>query len=567
MTEYEVLVCIVRAWKRRPDPSEPLTLNQIANIALGSGNSANAARVGRAAHSFKAYFRQVGSRKLVPIWDAIERDHPSILRARPTAVAPPPTDASPSRAYESMIDALRDEANTIRLELRRNPIHIAGFTRQPELEDGTSAIYAAQYFVQADDTDLPIPDGAPIRIHLGPIFFDGTLLSHDPDQLVAYLSFGSPLTDDAIRERGLLEPKVEELIKAVAQGVVAAGGKAAGVHQRLLEPALQPKRLGDWTPLPGSLDESQQAAVEQALQHDITFIWGPPGTGKTHALGELITSALHHNKRVLVIATANVAVDQVCLKLRDALDYHALDSFLTGGKVLRFGYARDTDVLQDRRFFPDREEARQVRTELREVRLALRRLDKSATADRVRLVDQEDKLKKRLREITTEHLSRASVVLTSAMQCCISGDLEQTRAFDMVVVDEASMMPIPLVMATTRRARSQIVIAGDFRQLGPIAVAQSEKALRWLHQDPFDLIRVSDSTQPDHPALAMLRCQRRMHPDISRCVNRAYYGGSLIDGAKESGLRAAGLPPLEGRGAALLTLNFGETGMSRSVLI
>ena len=67
-----------------------------------------------------------------------------------------------------------------------------------------------------------------------------------------------------------------------------------------------------------NLDESQTDAIQFALhgQQPVSLIHGPPGTGKTTTVAELIQQAVHvHKMRVLVTAPSNVAVDNVLERL------------------------------------------------------------------------------------------------------------------------------------------------------------------------------------------------------------------------------------------------------------
>jgi superfamily I DNA and/or RNA helicase len=95
-------------------------------------------------------------------------------------------------------------------------------------------------------------------------------------------------------------------------------------------------------------------------------------------------------------------------------------------------------------------------------------------------------LKSQLRNLTKDLLDNARIVLTTAVQTCIEPTIGE-RSFDFVVIDEASMMPIPYVACVGALGRDQVVITGDFRQLGPIALSHTAAAFRWLHKDAFEL--------------------------------------------------------------------------------
>lgn len=65
-------------------------------------------------------------------------------------------------------------------------------------------------------------------------------------------------------------------------------------------------------PIP-SLNPSQNAAVEAALSARLTCLWGPPGTGKTHTIVEILIHllTLYPTGRILMTAPTHNAVDNV----------------------------------------------------------------------------------------------------------------------------------------------------------------------------------------------------------------------------------------------------------------
>ena len=83
------------------------------------------------------------------------------------------------------------------------------------------------------------------------------------------------------------------------------------------------------------LNEEQFQAVKQSLGSDIVYIWGPPGTGKTHCLSKVIESFYHEKKKVLLVSNTNAAVDIVVKNLGDRL--YKKDKDFNEGSVLRYG--------------------------------------------------------------------------------------------------------------------------------------------------------------------------------------------------------------------------------------
>jgi hypothetical protein len=79
----------------------------------------------------------------------------------------------------------------------------------------------------------------------------------------------------------------------------------------------------------GNLNASQNAAVEASWSHPLTCLWGPPGTGKTHTIVEIIKQlqASQNDRRILVTAPTHNAVDNVMRKyLADIMTGESLDT-------------------------------------------------------------------------------------------------------------------------------------------------------------------------------------------------------------------------------------------------
>ncbi|KAI0970393.1 P-loop containing nucleoside triphosphate hydrolase protein [Xylaria arbuscula] len=70
----------------------------------------------------------------------------------------------------------------------------------------------------------------------------------------------------------------------------------------------------DW--LDPTLNDSQKDAIQFALaSREVALIHGPPGTGKTHTLIELILQLVKRDLRVLVCGPSNISVDNIVERL------------------------------------------------------------------------------------------------------------------------------------------------------------------------------------------------------------------------------------------------------------
>lgn len=156
-----------------------------------------------------------------------------------------------------------------------------------------------------------------------------------------------------------------------------------------------------------------------------------------------------------------------------------------------------------------------------------RKLQQRLRAIAARLADIQEQLQ-RVEDLV---VAEASVVATTLARA-YKRESVQRRTFDTVVLDEASMAPIPALWVVAARAERNVVLVGDFLQLPPIKHSQHELAERWLGRDIFEVADLTQAIEPGAaPAhLVDLREQRRMHPAISRIANQLVYKGRLRDG-------------------------------------
>ncbi|XP_022094082.1 DNA-binding protein SMUBP-2-like [Acanthaster planci] len=271
-----------------------------------------------------------------------------------------------------------------------------------------------------------------------------------------------------------------------------------------------------------NLDRSQREAVTFALgQRDVAIIHGPPGTGKTTTIVEIIRQAVKQKLKVLACAPSNVAVDNLVerlaagkvhivrlghpARLLHSIQRYALDAILASSEEA--GIVRDV-----------RKEIDQTRTLLSKTKQA---------GEKRRLRDEARTLRKELREreqhAVQEILQRADVVLATNTGASPTGPLSHLprEHFDLAVVDECAQALeagcwIPLLLAP------RCVLAGDHQQLPPtilsdraaadgLAVSLMERAVK-LHDDKIT---------------RMLTTQYRMNSAIMRWSSDALYDGKL----------------------------------------
>lgn len=147
-----------------------------------------------------------------------------------------------------------------------------------------------------------------------------------------------------------------------------------------------------------------------------------------------------------------------------------------------------------------------------------------ADAAREALVSELREITTKIAQIRAEVMKRAKVLGATCTKAYLAArDLGQ---FDLVLVDEASMVLIPAIWFVGGLAQKRVAVCGDFRQIPPIVQTNQQAIFDVLGPDVFEVVGLNDAKAKD-PRMVMLDEQHRMDERICGLISQPMYGGRL----------------------------------------
>jgi hypothetical protein len=426
-------------------------------------------------------------------------------------------------------------------------------------DDGTFTYYF--------DTDISVrvPVGSSIRLEWGSMKQNGRMLSSEGKGIMIALerSFG-----DLIPEAYLFHDPWELLEQLIQRFDEIKRNKQKRVRvKKLMDPSMPAKHPVE--KIKGNVHE----LVLRSKYNPVTFVWGPPGTGKTYTLARVAANKYFQEKRVLILSHSNQAVDVLISEISTFIKKK--DRFQEGD-VLRYG-ANVGEALATHKAITTSQLIQKQDPGLAENKDLLieeRRKLKQDLAqsfskrDSNHLLELETKIAKVLEKIRQKEIQfvKDAFVVGTTLAKAANDPTIYEREFDVVIVDEASMAYVPQI-AFAATLGKRVIVCGDFKQLPPIAASRDTLVTKWLKEDIFHRAGIVEWVENGelHPHLFLLKEQRRMHPDISAFTNQYIYQSLVGDheSVRKSRNRIVEQPPFSERASVLVDTSYsGEYGLS-----
>lgn len=397
------------------------------------------------------------------------------------------------------------------------------------------------YLLESED-ELNYPEGTPVTIWKGQSQISGKILNGEAFSvyLISELDLGA--------EVEMLDISAEAcyLLQSVSERLMDLSLEPSEIAQDLICNGLKEIDYRN-----SDIAKGQETAVRMSLEQPITFVWGPPGTGKTQTLAKIAWAHIDKGERVLMLSYSNVSVDGAILRVT------SLKNDVFPGQLVRYGFPKDKRISEHPYLssynlainnYPD---LLKRRTQLQAEKKRLEKNDPKL----IQVEKELNEIRRELRTAESQCVRNAKFVATTVSKAIVDKEI-RNGAFDVVIFDEASMATIPQIAYAAKLARKNFVCMGDFRQLPPIVQSSKESP---LNADIFQYCGITQAVDQgsNHKWLCLLDTQYRMHPEIADFAGRSIYNGLLksANGMTEKREKTVMAEPFAGRAMEFVDLS------------
>lgn len=301
------------------------------------------------------------------------------------------------------------------------------------------------------------------------------------------------------------------------------------------------------------LNQNQKIAVKKVLQaNKFHIIQGPPGSGKTHTITEIIKHLYFSGKRILVTTHTHVALDNIIERL-DSIDQKDIlrigRNEKISDKVLKYAIdeqiklhpdygkiyekkslieqLQNSDLIFENGIinnYKNKNIFNKIFNLLFNIKENKNSQDNSqGSPNNFNNIDEINEIKKEIDDIKNnmQHdiVGGAKIIASTVLSS--SSFLTKDIEFDYVIMDESSQVPVYLALIPLLKT-NKFVLIGDNKQLQPI---KNNNASYLLNKSIFNLLI---EKYPNN--YTFLNTQYRMNKKISDIASNLYYDNKLLTG-------------------------------------
>jgi ssDNA-binding Zn-finger/Zn-ribbon topoisomerase 1 len=152
------------------------------------------------------------------------------------------------------------------------------------------------------------------------------------------------------------------------------------------------------------------------------------------------------------------------------------------------------------------------------------RMVADADTRRAPLVAEHREIESKIADLQTAVVKDAKVLGATCTKAYLT--VKEIGQFDIVIIDEASMVLLPTLWFVAGLTRERLVVCGDCRQIPPIVQTSQQAIYDVLGHDVFTETGL-DNPDPDDTRCVMLETQYRMDEAICELISKPMYDGRL----------------------------------------
>ena len=333
-------------------------------------------------------------------------------------------------------------------------------------------------------------------------------------------------------ENGKYQLQLKESVKnyeRMIAGLIKLGGKKNLMNQSIMKMLLgqvqdlsiniREKNVKQISLIPKLLQERikmnvcQEQAIKNALMYHLSIVIGPPGSGKTFLLVNLVYN-IHKGstEKILICAQTNQAIDNI-IKLLKKFDFSKFVRVLSPAKEL----SEDLDTTNS----VNKLVIEKINKNPKKYQELIKLIDKK---ERNGILSEKDykRYKEKMSDVEDEIIEDADIVLSTLNNS--ADERLKNYNFSYVLIDEAAQALEADTLLPLIHQAQMVVLIGDDKQLGPVIHSERAEAAG-LSISLFQRLHL---LYQNAPFITLLNEQYRMNEKLYEFPNRKFYENKMI---------------------------------------